>query len=195
MKKRAVSRQPSAVAVRGRLGEATFLELVLHDDLRAELLALVGSRDARSMGDRELVSVVAPKCRATADELRRAVKILDADASDAAASVLADLLFHPDVPEDVLLALAEEGTCVASIAHRRGTPRAVLEVLASKHRYPEAITTLAITHYGAPRARAKPFRAFLERYADVPMLEYNVRRAKLDDAKRRIVLEVFGEER
>ena len=59
----------------------------------------------------------------------------------------------------------------------------------------EAITTLAIDHYGAKDARAKPFRAFLERYADVPMLEYNLRRADLDDAKRRIVVELFGKER
>jgi hypothetical protein len=112
--------------------------------------------------------------------------LLDVDASDAATALLADLVFHPNVPDDVMLRLANEGKCIASLAHRRGTPRSVLEVLAAKHRYREAITTLAIDHYGAKDARAKPFRAFLERYADVP---------PLDDAKRRIVVELFGEER
>lgn len=181
--------------VAARLNEATFLELVLYDDLRAELFAFVESSEARTMGERELVSIVAPRCDATEDGLRRAARLLAADPRAAAARVLAELVFHPRMPEDALLALAEAGTCLASLAHRRGTSRAVLEVLASQHRYPEAITTLAIDHYGAPGARAKPFRAFLERYSDVPMLEYNVRRANLDPAKRRVVALVFGEGR
>ena len=172
--------------------EGTFIELVLDGSSRRELLELVNGRDARRQGMRALVSVVAPKCEATPDQLRDAIALLD---DDDGATLASELLFHPDVPADVLLRLATAGKYLASIAHRRSTPREVLEVLAEKHRYPEAITTLAIDHYGAPGAKAKPFRDFIARFEDVPMLEYNLRRANLDEAKRRAFLEVFGEER
>jgi hypothetical protein len=66
--------------------------------------------------------------------------------------------------------------------------------LAEKHRYPEAITTLALRYYGAEEAPTPPFRDFLVRYRDVDMLEYNIIRAKnLPESKRRIVREIFGD--
>ncbi len=180
------------MAIDHAIREGTFIELVLDDDSRRELLELVNGRDHRRMGMRELVSVVAPKCDASPDQLRDAIALLD---DDDGADLASELLFHAKMPVDVLLRLATEGRHLASIAHRRGTPREVLEVLAEKHRYPEAITTLAIDHYGASNAKAKPFLDFITRFEDVPMLEYNLRRAKLDDAKLRAVVEVFGEER
>lgn len=177
------------MAIEHAIHEGTFIELVLHDDSRRELLDLVNDDGGWRQSMRELVSIVAPKCRASEDELRRAVALLDDDRGE---RLLADLLFHPSIPEDVLLELAKRGRCIAAIAHRKGTQRTVLEVLAEEHRYPEAITTLAIDHFGAPGAKMKPFREFIARFADVPMLEYNLRRATLDDAKQRAFLEVFG---
>jgi hypothetical protein len=177
------------LAIDHAIHEGTFIELVLDAASRRELLELVNGRDRRRLGLRELVSVVAPKCEASPDQLRDAITSLD---DDAGADLASDLLFHPKMPTDVLLRFATEGKHLASIAHRAGTPREVLEVLAEKHRYPEAITTLAIDHYGAPTAKAKAFRDFIARFEDVPMLEYNLRRATLDDAKRRAVVEVFG---
>jgi hypothetical protein len=175
-----------------RVNEATFIELVLFDDLRHELLTFLGGRHSDVRSTAALIAVVARKCHATPDQLRDAIRLLEAEDRAEADDVLLDLLFHPDIPDDVLLQLAEQGKFISVLGHRSG-PRRLLEFLADTHRHPEAITTLALKYYGSSVAPAKPFREFLRRYEDVEMLEYNLRRASsLDEKKREIVREVFG---
>jgi hypothetical protein len=177
-----------------RVEEATFVEVLLSDERRRALLEYLGSNAPHARSIPALISVVAPKCRATPEQLSEAIGVLRAEGSPEAGQVLRDLLFHPDVPEDLLLQLAGEDEFISVLGHRAG-PRRLLELLAEKPRYPEAITTLALHHFGAKDAPDKPFREFLLRYRDVDMLEYNLVRAKgLSDAKRGIVREIFGDD-
>jgi hypothetical protein len=180
--------------IRPRVDEATFIDVILSDERRAMLLAYLGGSAPHARSIAELISVVAKKCRATPDELRRALRVLATDQGAEAEEVLGELLFHPEIPEDALVQFAEEGRFISALGHRAG-PRRLLEVLAERHRYPEAITTLALHHYGAEDESPESFRTFLQRYEDVHMLEYNLVRARgLSEKKRRIVREIFGDD-
>jgi hypothetical protein len=180
--------------IRPGIDEATFINVIVSHERRAMLLAYLAGSAPHARSIAELISVVGKKCRATPDELRRAVRVLETEPSAEAEQVLADLLLHPDVPEDVLVQLADEDRFISTLGHRAG-PRRLLEALAEKHRYPEAITTLALHYYGTEEESPESFRAFLRRYQNVHMLEYNLVRATgLSDKKRQIVREIFGEE-
>ncbi len=173
--------------------ESTFIELVLFDDLRKALLTFLGGGTADVRSTAALIAVVAEKCHATAGQLREAVRLLEADGRAAANDVLLDLLCHPEMPEDVLVRLAEDGKFIPALGHR-ARPRRLLEILADKHRHPEAVTTLALNYYGRVEAPAKPFRDFLRRHEDMVILEDALRAGSLDDKKRAIVREVFGDD-
>lgn len=175
------------------LNEGTFIELLVFEDLREQLLASLRRPWAEVQSSWALLEVVAMRCQATPEQLREAVAALEADGSREAEDTLGALLFHPDIPEDVLLRLAQAGRFVTVLGHRGG-PRPLLEVLAEQHRHAEAITTLALTYLGGREASAKPFGSFIRRFADVAMLEINLRDADLDPRKRALVDEVFGAE-
>src|SRR5690606_2780340 len=74
------SREILAVSsIAHRLNERIFIEVLLFADLRRELLAVVAGRSAEAHSTLALVGVVAPKCHATPDELRRAIHLLEAE--------------------------------------------------------------------------------------------------------------------
>lgn len=179
--------------IRNRLDESIFIELLLFDDLREQLLVFLRRPWAEVQPWWALLEVVAARCHATPEQLRSAVTALETNGSREAEDTLAALLFHPDIPEDVLLRLAGAGRFITVLGHRHG-PRSLLEALAEQHRYPEAITTLALTYLGVAQAPARPFGVFIRRFTDVDMLEHNLRAADLDPRKRALVDEVFGVE-
>lgn len=72
---------------------------------------------------------------------------------------------HPDTPDDVLLELCDLGLCLDELWHRSG-PRALLQRLASRHRYSEAVLTLATDLYTSPTESAADFEAFANEHAD-----------------------------
>jgi len=75
-----------------RVSEAAFIELILRDDVRRDFLAFLSGGSGKIAATAELVSVVAPKCEATPDQLREATRLLDAECSAEATSVLRELL-------------------------------------------------------------------------------------------------------
>lgn len=113
---------------------------------------------------------VAPVCHATPDGLRAVVALLRTRPYRAL-HLLDALLFHPQLPEDVLLDLARDPRWVTPLAHRQG-PRALLEYLAQTYQTSEAITTLALSYY--PHDSADIFAHFLAQHRDNAMLRYNV---------------------
>ena len=144
--------------------------------------------------DDELLGYPAVFECATRADLQRAVSALEADVSETAESVVLELLFHPGFADETLMRLAQNPRYTTPLGHRSG-PQELLEFLADRYAYPEAVTTLALHYYGAPQAGAKPFAAFLERYKGVEMLEYNLLNAQnLDPAKAAIVAKVFPQE-
>ena len=72
---------------------------------------------------------------------------------------------HPDTPEDVLLELCDLALCLNELGHRPG-PRALLQRLASRHRYPEAVLILATELYTNPIESTADFEAFASEHAD-----------------------------
>lgn len=169
--------------------EESFIDVLLHADLRAKLYVALEADKGPAWA---LLSVVATKCRASAGQLQTAISALEADGSPTAESVARELLFHPGFDDETLLRLAQNPAYTTPLGHRSG-PRELLEFLAERYAYPEAVTTLALNYYGAPEARAKPFAEFLERYKGIEMLEYNLLNARnLDPAKAAIVARVFS---
>jgi hypothetical protein len=83
---------------------------------------------------------------------------------------------HGSAPTDLLLELCDLGLYLNELGHRRG-PRELLERLAERHHYPEAIITLAADLYTDPNESAESFANFLVRFADDTwMLESLARR-------------------
>src|SRR5258708_2907512 len=54
---------------------------------------------------------------------------------------------------------------IADLGHRPGPPQ-LLEMLAERFQYPEAILTLAKRHYTDPELSAAEFQAFLKKHSD-----------------------------
>jgi hypothetical protein len=79
------------------------------------------------------------------------------------------LLEHPEAPESVLLDFCERGLYLDDLGHRSG-PRRLLERMATKHRYPEAILTLGRQLYTEPAESVSALRAFLAEHRDLPWL-------------------------
>lgn len=85
--------------------------------------------------------------------------------------LLEPLVFHSNMPDDLLIDLCNRGMFISQMGHRRG-PRVLLEHIAEQHSYPEAITTLALFHY-----KDEPldkFVAFVEKHKNCWMLQFNL---------------------
>ena len=78
-------------------------------------------------------------------DLRRIVEVLAADGLEDGIDAFVP---HPDMPEDVLLDLCEQGLCVSELGHRP-LPRHVLRRVVELHAYPEAMLSRS---GGVPRA-------------------------------------------
>ena len=83
-----------------RVNEGTFIELVLYDDLRAQLLDFLDGPDAETRSTAALIAVVATKCDADLHQLRRAVALLQRDWREPAAWLVQLLQSHPRWPAD-----------------------------------------------------------------------------------------------
>ena len=75
------------------------------------------------------------------------------------------LLTHPQAPEDALLRLCEQGLYLDDLGHRKG-PRSLLEMLASRYHYPEAVLTLGKQIYLSTAESASVLHDFLHRQLD-----------------------------
>lgn len=94
-----------------------------------------------------------------------------------------DFVFHEHMPEDVLLGLSARGLCIGALGHLRG-PRSVIEDVVARHRYPEAIVTLALDLYRDASAPLETFVAHVQTHADVTwMLRALAEIDASDDAK------------
>jgi hypothetical protein len=172
------------------LREETFIELLLDTQERQKLISEMRAQEGRRVPLSEHVARLAPRCTATPEQLRQVIAaLLQADALE----TLHWLVFHPDIPEDVLLQLLAQGRCLTDLGHRRG-PQALLERLASEHRYSEAITTLALYYYAADHVSVEEFAGFVEKYQADYMLRSHLRTARLAPEKRRRALDIIGAE-
>ncbi|MBI3463753.1 MAG: hypothetical protein HY000_11955 [Planctomycetes bacterium] len=75
------------------------------------------------------------------------------------------LCAHPEAPEDLLPELCDRGICLDELGHRSG-PRKLLERLAERFGYDEAINTLAVQLYTDAEVPADAFVRFIEQYRD-----------------------------
>ena len=106
--------------------------------------------------------------------------------------LLCALVFHPNMAEKTLLLLLAKRCCITELGHRPG-PRILLERVVARYRYSEAITTLALYHYGTSDYPTEAFAAFLEEHMGDSMLRSNITRATaLPLDKQEAVRRVFG---
>lgn len=125
--------------------------------------------------------------------LGQAVLALLDEPADDHERLLSPLLSNPETPHEALWAAYRQGRGITALGHRRG-PRALLEALASEHRYDEAITSLALFHYASEDDAF--FRAFVARHRDSFMLCSNLRHSPLVSAERRaVVADLIGDDR
>ena len=175
------------------LTEESLISILKDRTMRASLVSLM--RDERSPAPLVLhnqLAEVSPRCVA-----------LSADLVEVFESILADepqhhqllewLVFHPEMPEQLLLQLASDGKFITQLGHRGG-PQTLLEFLAREYKYDEAITTLALSYYAV--APASEFRNFVTNHRDCWMMRFNlaISLQKLDAQKSVIVKELFESE-
>lgn len=77
-------------AILASVRESTFIELVLYQDFRQELLSCLAGRGKKVHSLIALISVVAPRCQATPEQLREAIGLLEAEERVAAQELLSD---------------------------------------------------------------------------------------------------------
>ena len=172
------------------LTEQSLIPILLDSERRQQLVAALAQEQATKVPLANRYAEVAPRCQAREEELRAAVAILRRR-KYRQARLLDYLLFHPQMPEDVLLDLAHQPRWVTPLGHRSG-PRTLLEYLASTYRYSEAITTLALDYY--TQESNDTFAAFIARYRTDYMLGWNVKRsAKLSNEQRALALALIEE--
>lgn len=174
------------------LTEATLFDILLDPRRRGELRAAM----RREQGTRlPLVNHYFDVAFTAEDaaKLGEAVLAVLEDAPEQDGDDLLDpLLSNPGTPHEALRAAYRQGRGIDALGHRRG-PRALLEALAEDHRYPEAITSLALYHYAAEDDAF--FRAFVERHRDEFMLRSNLRHSPLvPEHRRALVADLIGED-
>ena len=100
------------------------------------------------------------------------------------------LLTHPQVPEEALLRLCEQGLYLDDLGHRKG-PRSLLEMLAFRYHYPEAVLTLGKQIYGNAAESASVLHDFLRKQLDVGWLfESLARETASSPEKEQVFLDV-----
>lgn len=165
--------------------------IILDDPRRSALLKALAAEHGTHLPLRNRLCDTAERCTATDAEFEAiAEKLL---AEEQGEWVLGQFVFHPGMPHRILHKLLDAGACITELGHRSG-PRDLLEKLAERHRYSEAITTLALDYYAGPQTSDEAFAAFVREYSDDHMLRYNLRRSsKLPASKRAIGLAIVGE--
>jgi hypothetical protein len=101
-------------------------------------------------------------------------------------------LAHPEAPEDLLLELCERGEYLNELGHRT-SPQTLVEKMASKYRYPEAVVTLGKRYYTDPAVPESTFRQFLTEHSDLPWLFESLARETADpESKEQALTAVAG---
>ena len=175
-------------AIAARLPLEGLIERLLDDGERARLLGEVRAELALANRLADLL----PRCAATPAQLRQLVATLPADGADDLD--LEGIVFHPAAPDELLLELLDQRRFVTALGHRAG-PRELLERMAERHAYPEAITTLALEHYGPDDQPLEVLLAWVRRHRDCELLDYNLRHSpRLSPARRAAVLAILDED-
>lgn len=156
---------------------------------RREILAALEAERGVDLQLNHAYHTVARTADATPDELRRLVDALVAEDHE---RWLADFLPHPQMPEDVLLDLAERGICVGTLGHFV-RPRRLLERMVALHAYPEAVLSLALQLYCDPGESLAAFAAHAHAHAGHEwMLRCLAEVDPHDDAKEEVYENLLG---
>jgi hypothetical protein len=169
------------------LNEHTVVDMLLDPAQRDALLAAMRAEHGTRLPLTNRYEVVAPRADATPEQLRAVMAVLTRPDRRYDA-LIAALTFHPQMPEEILLHLAEQDCCVVALAHRP-EPRALLEYIAHTYGIDEAISTLALNYYSADSLEA--FTAFITRHQAEKGLRWRLARATHLTAAQRAVVQVI----
>ncbi len=167
--------QPSDVT------QHTLIALLLEDKTRRALLAALNEEQGTKLPMHCAFEMAARHADGTPKAVRDVIEALlqEQDGERWAR----EFVFHPRVPEALLLSLCERGLCIEALGHLRG-PRAVLERVVATHCYPEAIITLALDLYSDADVPEEVFAAHVEAHANVTWMLTSLARVKSTDAAK-----------
>ncbi len=140
---------------------ATLAAGLMNDSWRCELWDAMKAERGTSRSLTRAFECTVAHMAATAEQLRELIRVFQAEHRD---DGLAELLFHPQMPEDVLIQFCERGEFIESLGHRHG-PRRLLARVAELHAYPEAVVSLAVDLYRDPGVSSDEFAAFVRTQA------------------------------
>lgn len=172
-----------------KLTEKPIIEILLDANLRQVLVDALRAEHGRHLPVHWQYEELARNCEATAEQLRAVIhSLLELDVSDDSPrnSLISPLIFHPNMPDDLLLELCEDEYCIMPLGHRRG-PQWLLEKLAKEHRYDEAIVTLALYYYGTDSYSNDQFKDFICQYLDNHMLRSNLKHDRRLNEEKRLI--------
>lgn len=111
------------------------------------------------------------ECRPEPSELRKVFYFVLSSDQSQDHELLGPLIFNENMPEDLLMELCEQGKFISQLGHRRG-PKRLLERIAEKYNYDEAITSLALYYY--KNQSFEEFVDFVQKYKHCWMLQFNL---------------------
>jgi hypothetical protein len=118
------------------------------------------------MVDVPTIEIEAPRCVANGLAAALIESAIKRELEQRRGDLLTWLFLHPALSEEMRQSLLEANPgLLAALGHRLGPPQ-LLELLAEKYRYPEAILTIARRLYTDPASSAADFEAFLQRHCD-----------------------------
>jgi hypothetical protein len=172
------------------LTEESLIAILLDQEQRQQLTTALAQEQGTNLSLTHRYEEIAPRCQATPEMLRRVAAILRTRIYRGT-HLLDALLFHPQMPDDLLLDLAHQRRWVTLLAHRSG-PRTLLEYIAERYQYSEAITTLAVNYY--PLESDETFVAFIAKYRTDALLYGNLKRSRKLSAEKRAIVQALSDE-
>jgi hypothetical protein len=172
------------------INEKSLIQILLDYERQAELIEAIRIEQGTHFPITNWYEEVAMRCEATPQQLKQAViRLLEMRST--IDWLISGLIFHPDLPEDILLELSDRGDFITPLAHRQG-PKNLLLKIAEEHKYSEAINTLALDYFGLDSADNEAFAMFIKKYKGDNMLETNLLNShKLSPEKRAIALAII----
>jgi hypothetical protein len=167
------------------------IEILLDASLCQALVDALAAEHGRHLPIHHQYHRLALHGEATAEQLRQVLHTLIERDYSVGHTLIGPLIFHPNMPDDLLLELCEHERFITPLAHRRG-PHWLLEKLAKEHRISEAITSLALYYYATDNYSDDEFKAFIYQYQDDFMLRWNLKPPRhFSKAKHQIALSLL----
>lgn len=176
---------------RRAIPEPLVLASLLDEPERARLVAVAtGDRTLETAGR---LDALLTTCEATPNDIRQLMQVLPKNGCED--WLFESLLFHPQVPEDLLYRLLAEGRCLTALCHRAGPRKLLEELLRLRPGSTEVVLGLAADYATDSEVSVEDFVAFVREHRGCvslcKWLENECVPERRDPAKRAQGLKLF----